>query len=438
MNQLPPNWTQAKFMHVFEIHGGKQPPKSMFRYEPQPGYIQLLQIRDFGENPVPTYIPDEKNLRKCTEQDILIARYGASLGRILTGQSGAYNVAMVKVHIPEEIHRQFVYHLLNSEIFQAPLRLLSRSAQSGFNKQNLSNIDLPFPPLAEQKRIADKLDTLLARVEACRARLERVHVILKRFRQAVLAAATSGELTEDWRKNKDKSKKYRLVSLAETGSDFRYGSSTKSQPSGKVPVLRMGNIQDGKLDWSDLVFSSNHDEISKYKLSSGDVLFNRTNSPELVGKTAVFKGEQPAIYAGYLIRIRCGSELLPDYLNYCLNSPAGQEWRWRVKSDSVSQSNINAKKLATFQFELPPIEEQREIVRRVETLFDLADQLESRCRTAQTQVEYLRPSLLSKAFRGELVPQDPNDEPASVLLERIRGKRAMQPALRKAKRTSAL
>lgn len=435
MSEIPEGWTLVMFMDIFDIQGGTQPPKSTFQSEPLPGYIRLLQIRDFGERPLPTYVRNTDALKKCTEQDILIARYGASLGRILTGFSGGYNVAMAKIYIPEPIHRRFVYYLLKSETFQAPLQLLSRSAQNGFNKQDLQEVELPIAPHNEQKRIADKLDALLARVDACREKLDRIPLILKRFRQAVLAAATSGQLTEDWRDIHSTNKMALWVSLEDIASEFSYGSSAKSSPSGSVPVLRMGNIQEGKLDWNNLVFTSDTKEIEKYQLLTGDVLFNRTNSPELVGKTAVYKGERPAIYAGYLIRVRCGADLLPDYLNYCLNSPAGRDYCWRVKSDAISQSNINARKLAAFQFELPPVEEQAEIVRRTETLFAFADRLEARYKNARAQVERLTPVLLAKAFRGELVPQDPNDEPASVLLDRIRDERAAQPP--KPKRTQA-
>jgi type I restriction enzyme S subunit len=229
----------------------------------------------------------------------------------------------------------------------------------------------------------------------------------------------------------------RWVSLEDVALEFSYGSSAKSSPSGSVPVLRMGNIQDGKLDWNNLVFTSDIKEIEKYQLLTGDVLFNRTNSPELVGKTAVYKGERPAIYAGYLIRVRCSADLLPDYLNYCLNSPAGRDYCWQVKSDAISQSNINARKLAAFQFELPPIEEQAEIVRRTEALFAYADRLAARYQAARTQVDRLTPALLTKAFRGELVSQDPNDESASVLLERIRAERAAQPAKPKSSQASS-
>jgi type I restriction enzyme S subunit len=181
----------------------------------------------------------------------------------------------------------------------------------------------------------------------------------------------------------------------------------------------MGNIQNGTLDWSHLVFTDDPLEIKKYDLRHGDVLFNRTNSPELVGKTAVYKDERPAIYAGYLIRVRCSERLLPDFINFCLGSPKGREYCWAVKSDGVSQSNINAKKLAAFEFALPSVEEQSEIVRRVETLFAFADRLEARLQAARTAAERLTPALLAKAFRGELVPQDPNDEPAAELLKRL-------------------
>ena len=297
-------------------------------------------------------------------------------------------------------------------------------AQPNISQGVIKDWPIPLAPLAEQKRIADKLDALLARVDRCRARLERVPLILKRFRQAVLAAATSGQLTEDWREERRIDRTINLVRLEDTGSAFSYGSSAKSSTNGLIPVLRMGNIQNGKLDWKDLVFTSDRNEIAKYELFPGDVLFNRTNSPELVGKTAVYKGERPAIYAGYLIRVKCSSQLLPDYLNYCLNSPEGRDYCWRVKSDGVSQSNINAKKLAAFEFDLPPLEEQHKIVRRVEILFAYADRLGARYQAARAQVERLTPALLAKAFRGELVAQDPNDEPAALLLEWLRGARA--------------
>lgn len=319
------------------------------------------------------------------------------------------------------IDPRWVFYLVRSAKFvEAMSELVQGALYPAVRSKDVRGFEAALAPRAEQTRIADKLDAVLARVDACRDRFDRIPAILKRFHQSVLAAATSGALTEDWREANESRDEWQEVQLGEVARDFSYGSAAKSSKSGAVPVLRMGNIQDGCLDWNALVYTSDPAEIEKYRLVSGDVLFNRTNSPELVGKTCVFKVERDAIYAGYLIRVRCSPKLLPDYLNYCLGSPAGRDYCWQVKSDGVSQSNINAKKLAAFDFLLPSVAEQAEIVRRVENLFAYADRLEARYTAARAQVEKLTPSLLAKAFRGELVPQDPNDEPASELLARVR------------------
>ncbi len=309
----------------------------------------------------------------------------------------------------------------------------------------IRTLDVPVAPLNEQKRIADKLDALLEQVDACRERLERVPQILKDFRQAVLASATSGALTEEWRNSNGFEAEWTKVELGDVAESFSYGSSAKSAREGITPVLRMGNIQNGLLDWDNLVFTSNPTEIQKYRLHAGDVLFNRTNSPELVGKTAVFKGEREAIYAGYLIRIRCGNNLLPDYLNYCLNSPAGRDYCWQVKSDGVSQSNINAKKLAAFPINLPSLDEQHEIIRRVEILFVFADRLEARYIAGSKRIDQLIPSLLDKAFSGELTAewreQNPDlisgDNSAEALRVRIKTEKTEADRTTKIHRKSA-
>jgi len=322
---------------------------------------------------------------------------------------------------------------------------------------------VPVPPINEQQRIVAKLEKLMAKVDQCKARLEKIPSILKRFRQSVLTAACSGELTKDWRaKEKERTsvveilenlrqrrliqvktssqrekikdiylyeekedsnilpKTWRYTSLNKLCESFQYGTSKKSQKNGEVPVLRMGNIQKGCIDWDDLVYTSDPKEIDKYCLSPKTVLFNRTNSPELVGKTSIYRGEQPAIFAGYLIKINNFSVLDPDYLNYCLNSNYAKDYCLRVKTDGVSQSNINAQKLGKFEVPFCPIEEQNEIAHRVESLFKIADHIEARYEKAKDYVDKLTQSILAKTFKGELVPQDPNDLPASELLERIK------------------
>ena len=159
---------------------------------------------------------------------------------------------------------------------------------------------------------------------------------------------------------------------------MEYGTSAKSAKSGAAPVLRMGNIQNAKFDWEDLVYTSDEDEIAKYLLHDGDVLFNRTNSPELVGKTAIYNSERPAIFAGYLIRVNHIRTVADSqYVNLFLNSHVARQYGNSVKTDGVNQSNINAKKLSNYPFPYCSIDEQHEMVRILEKALSLVDTTEA-------------------------------------------------------------
>ena len=201
--------------------------------------------------------------------------------------------------------------------------------------------------------------------------------------------------------------------------DLLYGTSEKSSNEGSVPVLRMGNItRYGTIDYTDLVYSSNDDDIIKYQLQKNDLLFNRTNSSEWVGKTAIFKADTPTIYAGYLIRVRC-ILLCPDYINLVMNSSYHRNWCNQVKTDAVNQSNINAQKLSKLLIPIPPYQEQLRIVKEVQRWTDVIDDLEESKQNLQDAIKQTKSKVLDLAIRGKLVPQDPTDEPASELLKRI-------------------
>lgn len=162
--EIPESWEWVRHNELFEISGGSQPPKSKFITEPKEGYIRLYQIRDYGSNPIPIYIPKETANKTTQKGDILLARYGASLGKVFIAEDGAYNVAMAKV-IPRFsgswITREFMFLYYQSDLYQAVIRRHSRSAQAGFNKDDLSVMWLPIPPLAEQQRIANKYNEIL-------------------------------------------------------------------------------------------------------------------------------------------------------------------------------------------------------------------------------------------------------------------------------------
>ena len=203
--------------------------------------------------------------------------------------------------------------------------------------------------------------------------------------------------------------------------DLPYGTSKKSNSSGKVAVLRMGNLQDGEIDYSDLVYSSDEADIEKYYLLENDLLFNRTNSAEWVGKTSIYRGDIPAIYAGYLIRIR--TPLCGEYLNAVMNSSYAKNYCIRVKTDAVNQSNINAQKLGMFLVPVAPIKEQHRIVTSFKRTFEFTQCIQSEKKELSALIQSTKTKILDLAIRGQLVPQNPDDEPASVLLERIRAEK---------------
>jgi type I restriction enzyme S subunit len=421
--KLPKGWLKKPFTEILDIQGGTQPPKEVFISEERDRYIRLLQIRDFGEKPVPTYIPNETNLKTCSVDDILIARYGASIGRIVTGHAGAYNVALAKVIIPELINRRFIFWLLKSPLFQINITSFQRTAQNGFNKEDLSGLEIPLPPLPEQQRIVAKLDTLFGHLDALKTRLDRIPQLLKDFRQKVLTQAVTGKLTEEWREGKEL-EEWKTEALGNVLKDVKYGTSKKSEyETIGTPILRIPNIKNGEIDISDLKFSILDDkEYVSLKLNEGDILIIRSNgSVSLVGQSAIIRKDLEGYsYAGYLIRLRVKKALFPDYLNYALESHSLREQIVETSRSTSGVNNINTQEIKDLIISYPPIEEQQEIVRRVESLFAKADQIEASYLKLKAKIEQLPQALLAKAFRGELVEQLPTDGDALDLLEKIK------------------
>ena len=203
----------------------------------------------------------------------------------------------------------------------------------------------------------------------------------------------------------------------------KYGTSSKSLSNGDVPVLRMGNIQDGKVVYDKLVFSNNVEDNRKYLLQDGDLLFNRTNSAELVGKTAIFKGNRHVIYAGYLILLR-PIKTNSEYLNYIFSSPYVRSYCKEVKTIGVQQCNINAEKVSQLLVPIAPFEEQMRIVDKIKEVLPSVDKYSiSQYNLDLLNVslsECLKKSILQEAIQGRLVPQITEEGTAKELLEQIK------------------
>ncbi|HEX4965204.1 MAG TPA: restriction endonuclease subunit S [Thermoanaerobaculia bacterium] len=355
----------------------------------------------------------------------------------------------------------------------------------------VAGVVIPVPPLAEQRRIVARAREMQAKALRSLEATARVLEILRRLRLSALAAAYSGRLTEDWRAKHsgleplqallpgifaarreqyrracddaeafDRRAPRRPKNLASTDWEApepleppevpegwsvlalqdlirraQYGLSEKADRDAKtgIPMLRMGNIQDGAMDVSDLKYVRlKGADAENYRVRRGDILFNRTNSPELVGKAAVYDADLEAVFASYLVRIECDERLVASrYVCGWINSPWGRRWARTVRTDCVSQSNINVSRLLTMPVPAPPLAEQEEIVRRLDDVFAFAAEVERLVAMAGERAQKLWRTILARAMRGELVPTEAElargegrgFEPAADILDRIGAER---------------
>ncbi|WP_163151113.1 restriction endonuclease subunit S [Anoxybacillus sp. MB8] len=439
--KVPENWTYFYFTSILDIQGGTQPPKSQFINEPKEGYIRLVQIRDFASDDYLTYIPYTSKLRLIEEEDILIARYGASIGRILTGLSGAYNVALAKVVYPKEhIYRKYLYWLLQTEHFQGPLKMISRSAQAGFNKNDLSNIKLPLPPYNEQKRIAEKVERLFAKIDEAKRLIEEVKESFELRRAAILDKAFKGQLgtndpneksmleTSDEIKEKDiileEEQPYKVpknwvwVKLKSCLKNLQYGYTASSSTLEEGPkYLRITDIQNDSVDWETVPHCRiEADQLEKYKLNKGDIVIARTGAT--TGKSFLIDDAPCSVFASYLIRLTTNDNLNPRYLWNYLKSP--MYWKQiTVVKKGIAQPGANAQIIGGLAIPLPPINEQQRIAEKVNYLLSKLETEKEMVLEVEQKLELLKQSILNKAFRGELGTNDPTDEHAIELLKEV-------------------
>jgi len=294
----------------------------------------------------------------------------------------------------------------------------------------MRKIPIALAPFSEQRRIAAKLDTTLAAVDACRQRLDGVSDLLKRFRQAVLAAATSGELTREWREENGKSMNaWSARTVGDVVTDIEAGLNVQCEErppaDNEKGLVKISAVTWGTYDEDESkTLKPDQQAWERNRIRPGDFLISRANTIELVGSCVIVHEARRALYLSDKVLRLVMPEEWKRWLLMCLRSDHGRRQIESLSSgNQLSMRNLSQKNLLSIKILLPPTDELDQIESFSNRLFDFADQLEAKLATSRKVVDRLTPALLAKAFRGELVPQDPEDEPASVLLERIRAAR---------------
>ena len=417
--QLPPGWSSAKLGEVASWGSGGTPSRSNAAL--YGGSISWFKTGELGPRQIfksEETITEEalkvSSAKLFPAGSVALAMYGATIGKVsILGVEAATNQACA-VGIPKETitNTAYLYHYLRSQK-EAFVEAGQGGAQPNISQTVVKSWPFPVAPLNEQKRIADKLDTVLTRVDAVNSRLARVAPLLKRFRQSVLAAATSGRLTEDWRGGRAVNETWRVIPLGKyvenhDGARVPISETLRTERRGAYPYYGASGV-------IDTIDGFTHE--GKFVLigEDGANLVTRSKPIAFIATGKIWVNNHAHV-------LKCKEGASDEYLAYYINSIDLTPY-----VSGSAQPKLNQKNLNTIPVPVPPTEEQTEIVRRVETLFAFADRLEARLAQAQTAATRLTPALLAKAFRGELVPQDPNDEPAAELLRRLQAERATAP-----------
>lgn len=438
---------------------------------------KLTVLSDIARVALPKQIEGKRTLTQ--QGDLLITITGANVGKcayvdqLLPEAYVSQSIALVK--LVDGLNGHFFHRQLMSPSTEDERTLLQRSAygvgRPVLNLDNVKEVPLCIAPLSEQLRITAKVDDLLSHVDSARDHLSRVPAILKRFRQAVLAAACSGRLTEDWREvnrdtldplsdvfhqNDGKGIGSRSISdldwtipnlwrwttlgdIAEVVGGITKGQKRRgNEKLRSVPYLRVANVQRGFIDLSEIKYiDATEQEISDLRLLPGDILFTEGGDRDKLGRGWVWNGEiSECIHQNHIFRARLRNDRIQGKLVSWFANLVGQAYFIDEGKQTVNLASINLRKLRAFPVPLVPANEQEEIVRRLESLFGLASTIEHHVSDATIRADKLTQSILGKAFRGELVPTEAelarregrDYEPASVLLERIKKQREAEPA----------
>lgn len=459
MSELPKGWLTAV---LGEVCG--QPAQRVPSADEEFTYIDIASIdRERKIISEPQRIPGAEapsRARKLVEKgDVIVSMTRPNLNAVaLVGEEHNECIASTGFDVlkPLGVEPRWVFAAVRSAQFvDAMCDKVQGALYPAVKSADIREYEIPLPPLAEQTRIAVKLDELLAQVDTLKARIDGIPALLKRFRQSALAAAVSGRLTEEWRGNAQNCPLTQppLVFLerdqGSTPNDWRWSMLVKLAvlESGHTPRKSISAYwENGDVPWISLqdiraadgkeIFETKHmptmlgiENSSARLLPAGTVCFSRDIS---VGFVTIM-GRSMATTQHFANWV-CKDELLPKYLMYAFM--AGREHLLRSGQGSTVKT-IYMPALKELRLLLPPLAEQTEIVRRVDQLFAFAGQLEAKVASAKSRIDHLTQSILAKAFRGELVPQDPNDEPASALLERIKAQRAATPKAKRGRKASA-
>jgi type I restriction enzyme S subunit len=405
--------------------------------------IQNIKANQFLDKKI-NYITKEKakslSRHSFISGDLIITKLGYPLG-LCCKVPEKYKYGIIVADLmrlrPNRlvVYDQFLIYAINSNVVQNQFKAITKgTTRPRVNLTIVRDIELALPPLTEQHRIVAKIEELFSSLDKGIENLKTAQQQLKVYRQAVLKWAFEGKLTNKNVKDGELPEGWRKDVVKNIALSIQYGYTESSSKEKIGPkFLRITDIQDYRVNWDDVPYCLIDEEAKqKYLLEDGDLVFARTGAT--VGKSFLIKGEIPeSIFASYLIRLRFPKQINDKYVWYYFQSPF--YWSQIVdKQVGIGQPNVNGTKLGRLEIIIPrTLEEQKILVAQIESRLSVCDKIAESIEQSLSESESLRQSILKKAFEGKLVPQDPNDEPASKLLERIKAEKEKTESIKRSK-----
>lgn len=412
--EIPKNWCWVKHNGVLDISGGSQPAKSYFVSEPTEGYTQLYQTRDYGEHPIPVYIPNKYATKTTVEGDILLARYGGSLGKVFRAHDGAYNVALAKVikRYPNLIDDEYLYRYYFTQFYQdfCVKAGNGRSAQAGFNRDDMDSIPFPLPPLAEQKRIVEQIENLFAKLDEAKEKVQSVVDSFELRKSAILHKAFMGELTERWRREHGRSDADWRVIRFDEAAEIKCNLVNPADYQ-DFPHIAPDNIEKNTgvlLEYHTI--AEDGVKSGKHLFHVGQILYSKIRPYLSKVVIADFDG-------------LCSADMYPidakenvRYLWYYMLSDGFLEQASNAGSRSVLPK-INQKELSKVMIRTTSLDEQQVIAVILDDIFKKERQAKKVAEAVLSQIDTMRKAILTHAFRGELGTNDPAEEWAGEIVK---------------------
>lgn len=417
-DELPEGWAQVPPLRVAALLRGVSYEKGEAKAAPAAGLVALLRANNITDRGLVfddlQHVPAGRvsDAQRLQVGDVVIAMSSgsksvvgkaAALNAPWSGTFGAFCGALRPN--PALDARYFGLFFETKEYRDAISEMSAGTNINNLKRDYFDQLRLPVAPLAEQRNIVAKVEALLEQVRRATDRLDRVLLLLKRFRLAVLSEACSGDLTKPWRESIPSLSPWDTARVGDLCPVVQYGYTASARAGSDGPrFLRITDIQGGCVDWASVpTCDITPTDARKFALHHGDIVFARSGAT--TGKSYLLTDCPPAVFASYLIRVRAGERVLPNYLHLCFQTAS----YWHYIADNVAgnaQPNCNATKLADLEVLVPPLEEQAEIVRRVDGLFAIATSIEQRVERAAARARRMPQAILSKAFAGELVPTE--------------------------------